>query len=207
MLFLFLGLAPWTVRNYLLFHRLIPVRSNFGLELWLGNNPDAAAVNSFALHPLWNSQEAEDYKRLGEVVYMRTKLRDAIAFMHSHPRDALRLRLHFAFAHWFHVSDRPDVSWKRLPIHLKIFLIMNLVFVLCSWIGTTSAWLSRNSYAMPYLLVVLVYPLLFYLTHSLVRYRFPMETVLTILSSYGLVLIGRCALLLKSPGKSVAMTK
>ncbi len=30
-------IAPWTVRNYVVFHRFIPLRSNFGLEWWLEN--------------------------------------------------------------------------------------------------------------------------------------------------------------------------
>src|SRR6266436_830897 len=38
-----LGLAilccvPWTIRNYVAFHRLVPLRSNFPLELYIGNN-------------------------------------------------------------------------------------------------------------------------------------------------------------------------
>src|SRR3990172_2408941 len=28
------GIAPWTIRNYAVFHQFIPLRSNFGLELW-----------------------------------------------------------------------------------------------------------------------------------------------------------------------------
>ena len=34
-----IALVPWTVRNYLVFGKFIVLRSNFGLELWLGNNP------------------------------------------------------------------------------------------------------------------------------------------------------------------------
>src|SRR6202162_1861660 len=30
--------VPWTTRNYTVFHRFIPLRSNLPFELWLGNN-------------------------------------------------------------------------------------------------------------------------------------------------------------------------
>ncbi len=30
--------VPWTVRNYVVFHAFIPLRSPLGLQLWLGNN-------------------------------------------------------------------------------------------------------------------------------------------------------------------------
>ena len=31
-----LTLLPWTIRNYVAFHRIMPIRDNFGLELWVG---------------------------------------------------------------------------------------------------------------------------------------------------------------------------
>ena len=33
--------APWTIRNYFVFHRLIPVSTNDGTNMWIGNNPQA----------------------------------------------------------------------------------------------------------------------------------------------------------------------
>ena len=38
---------------------------------------------------------------------------------------------------------------------------------------------------MPYLVVLLAFPLVYYLTVTLVRYRFPMDPILTILAAYG----------------------
>ena len=37
--------APWTIRNYRAFHRFIPLRSNLGVELYVGNN------ENYGLHP------------------------------------------------------------------------------------------------------------------------------------------------------------
>ncbi len=31
--------APWTIRNYAVFHTWVPLRPNFGFELWRFNNP------------------------------------------------------------------------------------------------------------------------------------------------------------------------
>ena len=39
-----LSLIPWTVRNAIVFGRLMPVSSNLKLELWIGNNPDATGA-------------------------------------------------------------------------------------------------------------------------------------------------------------------
>jgi 4-amino-4-deoxy-L-arabinose transferase-like glycosyltransferase len=59
-------IAPWSVRNYLVFHQFIPLRSNFGLELWLGNNSSgydtSTAVN--VLHPSGNEVEGAKFVRM-----------------------------------------------------------------------------------------------------------------------------------------------
>ena len=39
--------VPWTVRNYAVFHRFVPLRSNLPLELYIGNN------ENYAPHASW----------------------------------------------------------------------------------------------------------------------------------------------------------
>src|ERR1700744_874703 len=34
-------LAPWAWRNWVVFHAFIPIRGNFGAELYLGNAPES----------------------------------------------------------------------------------------------------------------------------------------------------------------------
>lgn len=41
-----LCILPWLTRNYLLFHRLIPIRDNFGVQLKVGNQPGRRASGS-----------------------------------------------------------------------------------------------------------------------------------------------------------------
>ena len=90
-----IGLAPWTVRNYRVFGKFIVLRSNFGLELWLGNNPDVPDTWSPWLHPNDSLEEAEKYKRMGEIAFMAAKEHEAFLFMRTHPSDTLE----------FHVSQ------------------------------------------------------------------------------------------------------
>src|SRR5689334_16854407 len=52
-------LLPWTMRNFLVFHKLIPVRDNFWAEVFFGNL-------GFETHPLKSSME---YQRLGELQF------------------------------------------------------------------------------------------------------------------------------------------
>jgi hypothetical protein len=47
-------------------------------------------------------------------------------------------------------------------------------------------WSSRNA-AIPYALVLLAFPLVYYLTHSEISYRLPMEPELVVLASFAIV--------------------
>jgi len=38
------AMAPWLVRNYETFHQFIPIRSGFGLELYIGNSARRACT-------------------------------------------------------------------------------------------------------------------------------------------------------------------
>lgn len=38
---LIVTISPWTIRNYFVFHKLIPVSTNGGYNLYINNNPDA----------------------------------------------------------------------------------------------------------------------------------------------------------------------
>jgi hypothetical protein len=69
---------------------------------------------------------------------------------------------------------------------LKAFFVLYALMILFSWLGAGVAYRRRNPEAGPYLLVLLVFPVVFYLTDTLVRYRFPMDPILTIVSVYGL---------------------
>ena len=180
-----LGIAPWTLRNYRAMGKFIPLRSNFGLELWLGNNPDAADVNSFSMHPLWNAAEADSYQRLGETAYMEAKRREALTFIRSHPSETFGSIVHRFETYWFAVSDRP-ASRPLDSLSLRAFSAVNALLMVISWLGAGIAYYRRIPEAGPYLLLLLIYPLVFYLTHTLVRYRFPMDPILTILAVYGM---------------------
>ncbi len=45
------AIAPWTLRNGQVFHAFIPMRGNFGVELYLGNGPGSNGMLMAFLHP------------------------------------------------------------------------------------------------------------------------------------------------------------
>src|SRR5205823_10525790 len=82
-----LTLAPWTARNYRVFGRLIPVKSNLAYELYQSQCLQSDALirgSTFATHPYANAngRERQEYKRLGEMAFLDKKrevFRQAVA--------------------------------------------------------------------------------------------------------------------------------
>lgn len=180
-----LGLVPWTVRNYRVFGKFIVFRSNFGLELWLGNNPSVPDTWSPWLHPNDSREEAEKYKQMGEIAFMEEKEREAFAFIRTHPADTLHFMFRRFLNNWLAVTDSPADEWSSSPLYLKAFIVMNLLLSLFTLVGALFAYRERPREAFPYAIVLLVFPLIFCLTHSSLRYRFPMDPLMMVLAAYG----------------------
>jgi 4-amino-4-deoxy-L-arabinose transferase-like glycosyltransferase len=178
------GLVPWTIRNYVVFHKLIALRSNFGLELWLGNNPGVPDSWTPWLHPNDNIDEARKYARMTEIPYMEEKSREAWAFMRSHPVDTLRFSLHRFANNWLGIWDSPADIWAASPWYLRLLIVFSCAFALLSWIGMLLAYRSKSKAAPALAIVMLIFPLAFYLTHTSLRYRLPMDPVMLILTVF-----------------------
>lgn len=180
-------LMPWTIRNHRALGEWLPLRSNFGVELWLGNNPAGNDVNSFALHPFQNPLEASRFKSLGEIEYMKQKEHEAIAFMRANPGTTLHLVARRVALYWFAVSDRPRFDWSTAPWYVRYLVLPNLLMILFAWFGAATALRRNRPGAMLFVLALLVFPISYYVTHTLVRYRYPLDPILAILSVYGVM--------------------
>ena len=78
-------LLPWQIRNYRTFHTPIPLRDNFWLEFWVGNNGNTSTWLDTDVHPSINPDQKAIFVRLGEIQYFREKRREALALLVQHP--------------------------------------------------------------------------------------------------------------------------
>lgn len=75
-------IAPWTLRNYQVFGRFVPVAANSGANLWMGNNPDS--VGEYMPVP----KELKALDRASQDAILGDR---AIEWMISHPGSAALL--------------------------------------------------------------------------------------------------------------------
>jgi 4-amino-4-deoxy-L-arabinose transferase-like glycosyltransferase len=111
-------LAPWTVRNALAFHAFVPVSTNGGINLFIGNNPTARGRYKFSQQMDAQLSAAVVGPRRGgpnEVVIDRFAAQLAWAWVSRRPRAALELWKP-KFDYLYGGDDGPFGYWsKRVP--------------------------------------------------------------------------------------------
>jgi hypothetical protein len=178
--------VPWTVRNYLAFHKFVPLRSNFALELWAGNN-ESFDPNSQTVPPSDpQREELRKYVRQGETAYMAEKWQLAAVFIRTHPRLEIVLWWRRFLATWLG-SETPVKSFQDAETLLvRVVLITNLLAGLGTLAGIVALLRRRSIYGLPLAAFPILYPVIYYATHPSLRYRHPIDPVLVILVAVAL---------------------
>ena len=183
---LFVCLAPWTIRNYRAFGRLIPVKDNFGLELWLGNSAGVKRNWSPDHHPVGDPSEMRQLLDLGEANYMQAKQREAIQFITAHPRTFLRSILDRFVDTWTGLGDVPSDRWVAALRAGTAYITFASAFSVLAFAGIYLTCRFSRWAGAPVWITPLVFPVTYYVTHSTLRYRHPIDPILTVLAVYAL---------------------
>ncbi|MFZ0735544.1 MAG: glycosyltransferase family 39 protein [Candidatus Acidiferrales bacterium] len=176
--------APWTVRNYVEFHAFIPLRSGLGLQLWLGNNPEARDVWLGDLHPIHDSAERNHYTQEGEIAYMAEKQHAAIQYMRSHPLRVAQLAGRRFVAIWAGGTPHPLADFlKYRSLWFRTVLIFNLFVAIGAAAGIVLLFRTRSAYAFPVPVFPIIFPCVYYFTLAQPRYRHPIDPVILLLTA------------------------
>jgi 4-amino-4-deoxy-L-arabinose transferase-like glycosyltransferase len=176
-------MVPWTVRNHRVFGKFIVLRSNFGLELWLGNNPKVTDTSAQWQHPSSDPVEAAKYVRMGEIAYMAEKEHEAASYMRAHPADTLNMIFRRFEMNWLAFSDSPVDVWINGDRNTRIFLALNCLLSIGCLFGVLAVQRARLPEAALFAMTLLIFPAVFYLTHSSLRYRFPIDPIMLVLAT------------------------
>jgi hypothetical protein len=179
------GCLPWIVRDYRTFHRFVFIRDDLGIALHASNNDCAqpsleANLNSgcsASVHPIQNRAEVESILRMGEVDYNRMRLGTAREWMAAHPGRFLELTRQRMADFWL-----PPHDWAIRAI------------TLLSLFGLLAMARGARAPALFFAGALAVYPLLYYVVESNVRYRYPILWISLLAAGYLLSALERRSL-------------
>ena len=178
--------SPWFIRNYKVFHRIVPFRDGMGLVLRLGTKGDTDYWGPYELGPWHNKAEWDEFKQLGELGYMDKKKQQAMEFIRANPGWYLWTTCRRAFFLWtgYWSLDREYLKQEPLdPPNIFFCSALTLLALFGLWRAMRKNW-SRS---LPYALVLFSFPLIYYITSPEVYYRRPIDPYFVILAVVALV--------------------
>jgi hypothetical protein len=179
-------LAPWFVRNYETFHHFIPVRSGYGLELYIGNNGYSTRWVNSALHPNHNDAELSEYEQAGEVAYMEHKRQQAVAYISAHPGWYAWMTARRIIYMWTGYWSFSREYLKDEPLDPpNIFLETSMTIL--ALLGLRRVFQCDRALAIRFAIVLAFFPLAYYFSHPETYYFRPVDPLIVVLAAVFIV--------------------
>ena len=180
-----LVVSPWLVRNQRVLHATFPIRDGFWLEFWAGNCGDTFTTNPASAHPATNSAEMAAWERLGEIGYLAQKHNLSVAIVRAHPGAFVAATLHRIVRFWTGYWSFNRAYLREEPLDVpNVFFCSALT--LFAGFGLRSLWRSDRAKALPFAVLLTLFPLPYYVTHASMDYREPIEPQVVMLVALGL---------------------
>lgn len=170
-------IAPWAIRNAIVFGHPVFLRSNFWFEFHLGNYHDSNGMGSVGFHPGANPREMNRYMALGEQAYIEQAKKDALGFVRQYPREFIDLSLHRALWFWDGTPINYQAAewwrpWEFWPLSAT------------AWLGLLFLLTRRPRGWILYTACLVAYPLPYYFVYPIAKYRYAIEPEMLLLSVY-----------------------
>lgn len=166
----FLVFSPWPVRNEMVMHAFIPLRTDFGYELWMGNHLGGNGNPDERLDPMTSSAERRAFLAEGEIAYLHQRGVLAKAYIRTAPAHFLALSIKRFGRFW--TGGERGIS----GITTLLFLLAVAGLGLLVW--------KRNSLALLYALPLLIFPAPYYFTLAVARFGYVIDPLLAILAGH-----------------------
>lgn len=168
-----LCVTPWLARNYLVFHRLIFIRDNFGVELKLGNQIGQNGHWKGDIHPDRNAYELSRVVAMGEAEYTRAAGLEARQTIRSNPGEFVRNTIR-RVGYWWIGSPMQSRRLGRLQF---IKYLPSFAFAALAFYGAFLTLQRKDENALLFVAALFFYPLIYYITHTFdsISYQYPIQ--------------------------------
>ncbi len=174
-----LCLAPWVARNWLVFHAFVPMRANFGAELYMGDGPGSTGLLMEYDHPFQARDQLLLYARMGELLYARLRGQLAMENIRAHKAHFVAISLKRFLFFWFSVPHPPDHPFSEYG------RIVNFSFTsVAGLLGLALSLKRRKPAAALFAWAFVLLPLTYYLVTVHARFRHPLEPLICIFAVY-----------------------
>ncbi len=177
-------IAPWILRNERVLHAFIPMRSNFGAELYQSVLPTNGGFPWGGTVPLsMTDPEYLRYKRLGEVAFSQQQGERAKVLIAKDRPQFLQFIAKRIYMFWFGVAHGVEKGiWSPLGEAIRE---LNFGFLSVGGsLGLALALRNRIPGAWLFLWAFALFPVVFYVVTVQARFRHPLEPIITILIVY-----------------------
>jgi hypothetical protein len=189
---------PWTIRNYSVFHRFIPVRDDLGLELSVSNNycaQFAMEMNFHGcfqyVHPNRSEKEARKVIDLGEADYNRLRFREALDWIKTHPRRFTWLST-CRFIAWWLPTDSGTLHYAEYPGRGRLLeRYVTYSMTLLSIGGLIILYERDVKSAAVCASLLAIFPFIYYFIQYQDRYRYPVMWVTFLLGALPISIFAR----------------
>ena len=180
-------LSPWTARNYLVFHRFIPVGVNAGGSFFRGNY-DEGTLGSMGsnVDPRMPPEITARYEGLDEVDIDRLLMREGLKYVRSHPLTFVKLCALKLGRFWLNVGFAGPPSRTSIAFALGSAILLALALF-----GIFRSGLVDHNAAAPVYLLVVYYTALHMLLFATARYSIPVMPYALAFAAAGLLGLAR----------------
>ena len=179
-----LVVSPWTVRNYRALGILCPIRDNYWQNFYAGNYGDTSDPMPPEKHPASNPVEMQKYLTMGETAYLAEKHTLAMERIAHHMPFIAGLTVRRFVFYWTAFWSFDPGYMGREPTELPD-MFQCICITLLMLRGAWRFWRLNRAAALPYLILIGVFPLAYYITHPLMDYRQPIEPAIVVLAVAG----------------------
>jgi hypothetical protein len=176
---------PWLIRNERMLHQPVVFKDGYWLEVCVGNVNNTLHWWDGSEHPSGSAWDKAQYERLGESNYMAAKRRRAIDYITTHPGAyTWRSLRHVLFMWTGFWSFDPDYLRQEPfdPANICLLSVLSLLSIIGLYCMFRE---GRGTTAMLYGLVLLAFPIPYYLSHLDPGFRHPVDPLLVILACFG----------------------